>query len=181
MANHPSSSKARAVASGFFRYPENTVGPLTRISPTVSPSRGTSSRECPLFVTLTEIILNGRPLVQIASNCSSSVLRRRNSSDKMLMEIFPQHSVMPYETKNSHPNRAIARLTIVGGNGDPPHERSRTLERSHTSPYGLCERMVTIVDARLLTVTRSSAMTRRSLDASNDRRKTCRPATSVME
>ena len=36
----------------------------------------------------------------------------------MLMEIFPQHSVMPYETKNSHPNRAIARLTIVGGNGE---------------------------------------------------------------
>jgi hypothetical protein len=31
----------------------------------------------------------------------------------MLMEILPQHSVMPYERKNSHPNTAIARTTTA--------------------------------------------------------------------
>lgn len=45
----------------------------------------------------------------------------------MDMEIFPQHSVMPYDKKNSHPNVPIAFFTVAGTRGDHWHQGLLTI------------------------------------------------------
>jgi len=55
----------------------------------------------------------------------------------MDMEIFPQHSVMPYDKKNSHPNVPIAFFTVAGTRGDPPQDNILREEKSSDWHQGL--------------------------------------------
>jgi hypothetical protein len=71
------------------------------------------------------------------------------------MLILPQHSVMPYDTKNSQPKAAIARATTAGVCGLPPQDSSRMLDRSCCRRAGLLTSRATMVDAMLLMDTRS--------------------------
>jgi hypothetical protein len=104
-----------------------------------------------------------------------------SSSD---MEILPQHSVMPYERKNSQPKVVSAVETSAGASGEPPHERSSSDERSRAE--AVCSvRSIEIIElATLLTVTRSVAMASRTAAAEKagaPATKACAPPASVIE
>jgi len=94
------------------------------------------------------------PDVQISASCSSagSSCPPSGSND---IAILPQHSVMPYETKNLQRNAAMAVATVAGGSGEPPQEIRRRLVRSVEASIGLLANMMTIVDAMLVTEIRS--------------------------
>jgi len=86
---------------------------------------------------LTSMSANGRPLVHIVFNCVCTSLSCRKLSDKIDMDIFPQHSVIPYEMKNSQPKIAIALVTAAGASGHPPHDTTRNVLRSCVFSNGL--------------------------------------------
>ena len=75
--------------------------------------------------------------------------------------ILPQHSVMPYDTKKRQPKAAIAAATSLVGSGEPPQETRRRDDKSARRSAGLLSSSVTIVDARLVTETRSRSAWRR--------------------
>jgi len=78
--------------------------------------------------------------------------------DACSFAILPQHSVMPYDTKKRQPKTAVAAATLAGGSGEPPQDRSRRLDRSALRSAGLLSSSVTMVDARLVTDTRSRSV-----------------------
>lgn len=86
---------------------------------------------------------------------------------------------MPYETKNSQPNSASARRATASGSGDPPHDSTRKELRSRAAAPGLLTSRVTIVEARLLTLTRSRSIAASTPALSNAGSSTCRPPTAV--
>ena len=58
--------------------------------------------------------MNGLPdVLTDASRSARSSFVERGSELSFDIEIFPQHSVIPYETKNSHPKIETARAVAV--------------------------------------------------------------------
>ena len=112
-------------------------------------------------------------------NRSAGVRAPASAESMRDMLIFPQHSVMPYDTKNSAPRAATLRRTVDGGWYEPPHERIRRLDASKWGNAGFLISMASIVEAMLVTVTRSCSSSRRAATESNRGRNTCRPPSSV--
>ena len=97
------------------------------------------------------------------------------------MAILPQHSVMPYDWKKGQPRAATARRAVSAGRGEPPQDSRRRLDRSAPWSAGLLHSSVTMVVARLVTLTRSRPMTWSTWAASKVRTTTWRPPTAVTE
>ena len=55
-------------------------------------------------------------------------------------------------------NVSMALCTVAGARGDPPQDTRRRLDRSAVLAMGLLTMSVTIVDAMLVTVTRSASV-----------------------
>ena len=57
--------------------------------------------------------------------------------------------------KKGQPKAAIALLTVAGGSGEPPQDTRRRQDRSSCGSKGLLTSSVTMVEAKLVTDTRS--------------------------
>ena len=160
MQNQPSSSNTSASTSRFCKYPPKTVGPRTQTSPTVFASRATG---LPVeSITLISTRMNGLPdVLTDASRSARSSFVERGSELSFDIEIFPQHSVIPYETKNSHPKIETARaVAVIPPNGEPPQDIIRRDDKSNDPPKGLWYSSVTMVEAKFVAVMLSRSISK---------------------
>ncbi len=77
---------------------------------------------------------------------------------RMLMEILPHTSVMPYDRKISQPSVATARARTAGDCGLPPQLSTRRLDVLASGSRGLLAIMMSMVEATLVAVIRSRSV-----------------------
>ena len=111
---------------------------------------------------------NGLPDVLTKASWSGRLCEVRSAGSSILIEIFPQHSVIPYEMKNSQPNEATTRKTMDGGKELPPQLSRRSDVRSNDLRATFEQSSTIIVEAMFATVIPSHSMMLSVAFASNN-------------